>query len=775
MDLTDRAIGLWIEGIPADDGAYHDMGALFYYGEDPSSLAGDYGLEHVLTKVPADLSGGVDLQRGGFDLSASTVSLSATQSVCRRLMVSPSSMGSPPAKFSQVCDQNDTTVEIYSGESFAAGDVFYSGNETFRVQSVVSSFGNTHTLNVHRGYVDTAWEWHGIDKAVYFRPPTMKLRRVQLVLFDLSLGTSTTIWNGLLTGVTTNDQQTEVKVKAAETLSVLWGSAGGDPTRFTEHHIWWGSDGATRYGSTMEIPDGIQWVNDSTMTKNIRVGDVAYAFPIVNGEFVIQRRSANLGTTNGVDADDNGDVVAELVERDAEIRQFLAWSNHYSVANDFEGVFGVDQDKAHPAAVALALMLSTGSGGNDAVVGGTTYTFDKLGSMWSMGVPVGLIDVESWVRIIEQVPMTIDTIVLGWDGEFKFEEVILKRLLLANNLLPFPTSDGRVGLRHVESWKIDDISEVVSAKAFATLTPKKIRLDRRLEKFASVVKATIGGAAPEENPDEVRLVGKEGFRRNSAAGQTPYTFDLTYRDKDQARNANSQLHIWLEGEREKRQSNPPVIECEVPFVSHGGEQQLPPLGHWVKLKGGPETGLIGPDGDRVWPDTSNIIFIGILTSYKLDLRTFNVSCEVLLTNWWTNDRLPRLIAPSAKIEAYDQTTGNYTLSQDYPNKEGWCGFLEGDEVKIVHADGRRWYGDNFQLTVEQIVDNYELQILFGLSVYPTAADDLYLELRDYDQFWFAAWEGSTEYATHWSARRYAFMADAAGNLGNSNDEADIYS
>jgi len=774
-----RSLGIRIQGIPHLD-SYMSEGALFHYGYDPSSLATGYGCERALNEIPAALDESVDLETGRLDVSAFSFALSATESVCKRVLGNAGLQGEPDAEISaEVTTDAQTSIEIKSSEVIGSGDYLYIRNETIYVSSSTVSAG-VYTCTVNRGVAGSSAGTYGIGEGVYTQPPYMKRRGVELLSFDLKAGTGPTVtWEGYVDGLSTNKQQTEIIISAGQEMVALIGSEGGETVAFSDNPVNLYSnntlEGQINFGSTDP-----NWVRADTNRCNIRIGDVAAVASKEYGFLRVNSR-ATFNTTTDVDDGEGGVVESEAVDKE-QVSLFCGWSRiarDGSVANDFEGVYGVSDSEAKPASIALALMLSTGDGDNNLVdpSDSSTKTFDVLGRAWGLGIPAERLDAASWLRAIDQIPGSIDRIMLGWDGSYTFEDVILD-LLVPSGFYPVPVEGGKTGLVHRSTYQIDDAASLAANSSYVTLNPTKIPLDYRLESYSSTLKATIGGHDAGEEPDKLRVVNTTGFQSDQVAGQSPHEVTHKYRDKMDARGDSGPLYVELSNDLERRKDNPPILTCEVPLESVGGSEKLPSLLNWVKLKGGPRAGLLMPDGTLAKPDEEEITFVGLLLGRTVDNKTNDVECRVLLSNWNLGG-VPRLVAPSAKINSYSAGTYVIEISQTLPDKDGLSGFLAGDDLKIVTSDGRQWYGDDGNLSVLNVNDSggtWTLDLSSSMGEAITFSDDLYVILEDVDDYANSGWAGSSEYDDpNVSTRPYAYLADADGKLGSSNQDADIYS
>ena len=734
MDLLRKDLIVRIEGIPEEDSS-DQMDFSFMQG--------------LLTEIPASLDAEVDLQTGEFSLSATSFAIPATEYACRMLLTNHRGLGTA----SYLSDSggivaNQTQFEIYDADLDISGpgDLFWIGNETVAVQNIVSG-GQTKVINTVRGVAGSDSEDHPEGRSIYMNgPPSVALRKAELVEKDLDSNTETTIWRGLLRDAKTDDQQTEIVLDCAELMSVFWGAKGGIKNALGDPSLQVRSDG--KLDGSVSHSNGWEPPNSSRTEVFVRLNDSVYEGQTnqQDGRIVFQGERTRWST----------DPIDEPGERAIELDDAHVVLNK----NDFEGVYGVDLGlgKYHPASIALALLLSTGDGNNNLDDGGTTRTFDVLGASWGLGIPASLIDQESWLDAISEKPLSIDRLPLGFDdASYSFKDVILGRLLAPVGLIPVIDNEGLLSLRDSDAYTVSTESGAV------TLNPTRIRLDRRLRDQTGSVKAKVGGSYPDEDPDVLLKQAETGFRADTRANQTPHEVDLGFWDKGSNDERGSYLETYIESLLESAQDNPPVLTCEFPSVSSGGSEVLPSLLQWVRIKGGPETGVISPDGSRVELDDLDHEAVGLLVGKTVDLETGDVECRVLLKNWNLSN-VPRLIAPTVKLEESSDSSQHSLIAGNDVFEglaiDGTIGFKPGDEVQLVDAQGRPYWDDPGGLSINGIfnVDPQGGPINFNQSF--EVVGDVYLVLENYDSYTI-------------DPRLWAYLADDNGDLG-SNEDGDTY-
>lgn len=770
MIHRDVAIGIHIEGVPQPNGPglLHLGGALFYYGQNPIDLGfpAHYHFEPVLDAIPGDVASFIDPYQASYDLSSLTVALVATDDVARRLWA----VGEPIATVEEDSVFHVTVAHGADTLAHLQDTHIYIGDETLFVNNVQLLSPGVSRLSVERSIGLSKQEHHQPGADVYARLPYLAQRMVTLYLFVRGESAPQPIWRGLLVELSTDAQQTVFEITANEVLSVLSKARGAEtPTLFhTDGRTLAWSDGGLTGLIAVDDAAAVDWVRPDIQQAFLRVGDaIVWA---VRGErgfswFTLPMMWSSAG--------DDG-----FVEGGTDIREVLCVDRDGRSGRDevprssFDGLYGDVLGGHHPAAVALAFYLSDGTG-REPLPG---KRFNILGRKWGLGVPADLIDLDSWLEIIDAADIDpIDQMVLGYDGPFDFAKVIKDQLLVPAGLYPAMNQEGKLALFRLETFGVDTIVDVMARRAWSWLTPDRIDMNPQVSAAVQSVRAVVGGL-PHVEPDEITTRQVRGNRSDStaAAGTSSYEYDLSL----YYRNATAAI-TRFEAAAHRRLRPPPILHCVLPMnhSMHGRGMQggkVPGIGSWVIIDGGPETGMLGPDGERIQMGDADVLFVGILVGRTIKNNNGTVECEVLLVNYWSSGRASRVIAPAGKIIDFDHDS--VRLDHTYSAADGTTGFMVGDKVRIWTDNGRKYlYGVEAEIWS---IDESTRWIICIQNMEPFGSPDwhrdvehgLYLRLVPRPQYSNDYWPGSQYYRDALKNRRFAFI----GARGDSDDELDRY-
>ncbi|QDG49294.1 hypothetical protein FIV42_00655 [Persicimonas caeni] len=768
------ALGLQIEGVPYLDD-YKPFGALFTWGIPDSDLVPSYGVEaQPLSEemIPDNIDGSADFWEGGLGLQAGTFRLVASEAVTKRLCASPRAEGYVTADVTS----STQTITVTSSRIPEAGEYLYIGDETVYVRAV-SSAGIEHECTVWRDVAESPGQSHLAGDKVYWRPPYYKHRRLWLYLFDNLRGTKERVWHGFLDSIRSNDQQTLIEIGGSDALVTLYGAEGGTDHPWDTTDLHYAKNGELS-GSLSYSGSEPDWATSSS-SKVFQVGDQLYRF---------RQEGGSLTPLVPLDLTTHDEEEGTPV-RDKTVREVLCLLREQDngqpadtfVQNVFSAIYGPE---GHAAAIALALMLSNGgTSDNNPVVDGQYLVFDVFGQSWGMGIPVDMIDAESWKRCIDTVPAPVDRLVLNWDERFSLEDVILNQLLIPYGFRPVPTEAGKLALRHLETWTHSTIEELTNddgTGSFAYLLPERIETDWRVNEVNAQVRAKLGGTPYGAEPDAVTSTQLVGNRTDYQGNQSPFKFDMSLRFKSR----RDEVQIWLDEQSKKRRETPPVLQCVLPlhtrdsYRSLGERGRVPQLLQWVAVStdnlAGDSPELIGPDGSRVSPRDTDITFIGLVIARTLRFKDQRVDVDVLLVNWSMNDHPSMLIAPADRVISYSTSTDEMVLAGDYETVSGDTGFTAGDEIVLVEESGRHSFKDPGSLTVSAVNNSTKTLTVSGIGYTIGSTERLYVRLADYDDYSNPA--VGNAYYNHGKAaeRRTAFISDEAGTLGSALDEGDKY-
>lgn len=729
---------------------------------------------------PSTIDMGVDLGDGSIAASSVSFRLSATETVAERLWVQGQAIGTN-AYLDQQLAGSDFFDVASPGEPIEVDDVLYIRDEAVVVEDVTAKSDSVYEVEVYeRGGLGTEQDAYDEGVDVYINtPPYQRLRRVDILVDAPQLRDEWVVWSGFIRNVRSNSTQTEIEVEAVELLGTLLETEGGYPREIDASGL--GVD-----GDSDEVLKGeIRYNGRETTQVHGRFSHGRQVWVEVEDALVIGRSisvTQQDGTDRWIRLDDASGQLGTSVEDDVNeselstAREVLVWTNvdlDYDVdadklPNPYEDVYRVDGvgegGTAHPASLFLAHLLSTGgSGGNDLELDGDTYTFDVLAESWGLGYAADLVDAEAWINTIRDNPFSVARVVLD---TFSFGDLVQK-FLVPIGLYPVIDSRGKLSVKDLGVWDVQDSADL----GVYTIHGTDVGLDRKLNHNSTTVSAKVGGNATYEKADHVRVSLDRGFRSGKAVDGDGRDLDMEVFDKASLRDRGGPLWEKLNALAQYRADRTPVLSCTMSLVEDG--DIFPGLLEWIALRGGPETGFIGPDGSRVQIDSA-LTWVGLPVGMTVDLRALTVEVEVALRNYHL-DFPPRQIAPASKIVSHDASTKEMVVEDNVADgglvaQDGGPGWVDGDAARIIERHGRPWHKATGIVTVESVDSDTDLEVS-GVGEDITSDDEVYLVLADYDDHDNDAWDGAEFYE---DARLYGFLADDDIELGSDNDEADQY-
>lgn len=758
-----------VEGLSEGGGNVIDFssGTLFHFGAPvPDALTRHKWIE-ALTEVPLNIDDRVDILASTYDVSDLTFSLAMTPEV-RRLFFAEAD---PVGVVAQV--NSSAEIEVETGASFEVTDTIYIGNETLWVSEVTVLSPTRVQLGVVGGYAGSLPGTIAVGAQVYVDPPYHRPRTVTMYLINRDTLTVEVPWRGILQAIKTSRGQTECLVKAFSVQAALRdreGMQNSPKFRITKGDLEWtpggNLKGRIRGASNAGFVEA-DFINPGSPSKILSVGDGAALFTLTGNDLV-----SNTGLTVAR-SEDSG-----VVEEDEDIFEiFAVWQG---VTSSCTGCYGDPYDFV---AVLLCLMLSTGKGANNPVIGPDTFNFDILAGRAGLGIPWNLFNVQTFLDILDQRSHRVTQLTLGVEGPWSFQDAIIKGLR-QQGLYLGRDEEGLIALYELRTWTLDDMTRIMNAGYHAILSPG-VDMDRRIERRVPVVNANVGRTAWDDKPDFVRLPILSGDRRDvDTIAQTGEVFEMDHYRKSQAPVSRDRERVldFLRIQAAFRRDMPPVVQCELPeehsILLGGSPGRVPGVGEWVRLRRAPfdESLLVGPDGELIDPNSTTIVFIGRLVRRTLDMRTGDVRGEVELFNWMSGDISPRLVAPSARIISVGfSATVDFTVDgQDFRSKFADSGLSVGDELRLVDPEGDADYRDT-NLVVSSITEAANPIIHCSGSLAAGTYTDFRLTLADPDAYDNSTWDGAQYFDPSFSYRRYAYLADAAGRVGDTRDDpADYY-
>ena len=735
------------------------------------NVLSSYDWIEALSEVPATIDDRLDILQSAYDVSDLTFSLAMTADVRRLFFAEADSVGT-------VASYGSTLV-VNSGYTFVEDAVIYIGDETLRIDSVTASGPSQWSLGVTRGFAGSPLKTLAAGDAVYVLPPYHRPRPVTMYIVNQETGEQEPPWRGLLDDIKTNDGQTEARVAAISphaSLKSAMGMIAMPNFKISGEDLEWSAGGTLRGSIKGAQNNGfadVEWVNPNAPVKAMMIGDAAATFTLQDGDLVslagvtIQRAS----TSGPVES---GETVREL---------FVAIRG---VTSSASGVYG---NAYNLPAILLALMLSTGTGQNNPIVGPDTLDFDILGARVGLGIPWTLFDIPSWKTIIDEGADFVTNMALGVDGPWDFGATVIQGLR-QSGLYMARNAAGLLALYRLSTWTLEDMRYLMAQGHHALLSPGA-ELDRRLKSRVPAVSAFVGRTPWDDDPDPIRVKVLQGDRRDTATlAQTGEVYEMPYFRKSQevgggyADRDRQRVMDFLQLQAVLRRDCPPHIKCSMPerhaVLLGGTAGRVPGVGEWIRLRRAPYDvpELTGPDGELVDPNTTSILFIGRLVQRTLDLRTGDVNGVVELYNWRSGDVSPRIVAPEARIisTSFGGAVNFVVSGTDFASRFGTTGFSAGDEVVVLDVNGDPDVRDDGNLTVVSITPGINPTVVCSGTLSALVGDEgARLALADPDRYDNDSWDGASYFEASFAYRQFAYLADAEGRVGTIRDDrADYY-
>lgn len=747
--LQTPCLGIHIEGLGDSTGS---DGFVLYHGTAPSSTGNYTFLEHLIDP-PMSVSSSIDIYDGSFSLDAFSFKI-ALNSTTAALFLKKNQ--DRDLLLADAADSTDTTIDVSPKGISSVGDILFIGNETMRVTTVNTSPSSYDTLTVTRGYAKSLAEDHALGANVYRETPHFLKDRIVTLLWTGDPSDSIeTRWLGILQNVRVVDE-THIVIETASLLMALSDAKANRrhspiPVTDTFYKAPFGTRGV------LEVERGRSYAVPQSSTAYLQVGE-----RLVKATKKDTRLEPDGTYLGGFFESEDYDKDDPRFEEGTQAIEVI-----YLDVDDGENSYAGCDHPRHVLSIVLAHLVSTGEGTNNP----TGATYDVLSADWALGIPADHIEVADFTDLISERPGdTLDRLLLGWDGEAVDLWEMLRDLMRSYGYTLYPTNEGKIGVTYLEPFSISKAAEIVSGSQYASLIPQDIEIDHTLDQSLTSVTGEVG-ETPWSDPDRITVTAddREDNRNRAVFGRgsgTSYDFSHLYRRS--LRRARALLFEQLRW----RASSPPVLRAMMTIETSSG--QLPALGQWVRIQGGPELGVYGPGGTQIVIDDNASLFCGLLISKRVDWESSTASCDVLLLNWRFGS-ITRLLAPSGVIDSTGTDMGTFYIdldSSEYPSVNATSGFAAGDEVFFTYEDGRPFYSTTF-LTIAAVTGGgYRLEMTAAPPDIPTAG--MIVRLAGYDDFSNDSWTGSALFDSPEKDYRYCYIADEALELGLSNDPGHRY-
>ncbi|TXD38010.1 hypothetical protein FRC96_07795 [Lujinxingia vulgaris] len=250
-------------------------------------------------------------------------------------------------------------------------------------------------------------------------------------------------------------------------------------------------------------------------------------------------------------------------------------------------------------------------------------------------------------------------------------------------------TDGALGVARRRFLTPFDLADVYGADSETpahrlAMLPSRIDISDPVRAVEATYVAEVGGVVSRIEPDVIEV-----RRRRAPTDPAPrYTSSERRFDFRAFSRGRRDFVSLLLVEAQSALSRAPTMTVEVPLDDFSAAQhrQLPPVGEWMRVEGGPETGVIGPDGVRILPDEDDVRFIGLVTAIRLDRVRHTAEVELMMSNWYGNDVLPRVVAPEMVVKVYNDRPEIPAVEVQGSPEENM--FMIGDQVQFYDRDNQ---------------------------------------------------------------------------------------
>ena len=693
----------------------------------PAPASSSYEWIPALAVTPSGLDTTINPYTGDWAVSSYTVDISGSDRM-RALFFTE--QHTPSGALDSALTSTAATVP-YDVPGLA-GQVIWVNDEAILLGTYSSGVGYTSST---RAYWGTSRQFHIAGSYVYEdATPYWESRLVTMVEHDLSDGTETVRWRGLITDMRTDERGARITIETIEILGAL-------------------RDAQTNL-------DAVAWpvsraINTATYARQITgwtpqvVRGATVGYFQIGPDFIIEGAPDDAGTVTLVTSGFGlvGTVASEDTTKDL--------SSVYEVC--ILQSFATLPEPTHPVAICLALLTSTGKGHN------TSY--DILTERFGLGIDY--LDFTKWTDAIAAYPdLSVDRLLLGWDGESVDVLQEVQAILRVYGFFITVTSTGLLGLARLRLLDIGDVDSVQST----TIYPDgPLQWLRSFGNAAQEVVAIVGGLPWEESSTIVLREARRSRRTALLGDARTYDIDLSILSPERvqvssressvlASSLASLLYLGIDAA--------PRLRVRVPDYRMSSTLTSLDLGDIIVIPSVEvEDGwLLDPEGNLV-EDGTDVRFYGMLVGRLWDAITHSYTLELVLMNYRVNN-YARLRAPAATVDAWDGAGLLLTLDgTDYgAGSDPASQFEAGDEVTLWNADGTL-YASGFHVVDVPSGDELEL----NAAPSPTPKSGLVLRVAASDVF-----DNDSRYSG--TKRPFAYAAPADGDFDDVDGDStsDIY-
>ncbi|RVU42697.1 hypothetical protein EA187_14365 [Lujinxingia sediminis] len=642
-----------LEGVRAGTGNVSLIGT---YGDVPADL--DLGDVAQLVGPPSDPSTGVDMVTGSMTISQQTATFVASERVCQAI-----------EQARAVQDYGEAFQWTMPGLSEVEGFVAAPGRYVYRVSGEAPPHSEFHTSTTTYAVKDLGGGEYNLmaslplpfknatEVVAYVGSPPLAGRR--MLIIDYVGGKVRWVWRQFIERRAYSAQQNEVEITAVDPMRPLEGLV--DERRYA--HVQAALQPFGRWIGTVQLETGEAITpppsgNDPPGRPVVELDDVV----LVPGQGGVFIGNGLINTPSMLASDDEVGVV------DGRARVVYA--------HDQSGLLGT-QTIAQRTGLGLVRDWLRFFQQSPKIVGGL-ITYD--GSPWK-----DLIAIEEFDTLEETAEQLDHSLI---DVEMGLSELAGWALSPQGYFLRL-RNDGALGVARRRFLTPFDLLNVYGADPKTpahrlAMLPSRIDISDPVRAIEATYVAEVGGVVSRIEPDVIEV-----RRRRAPTDPAPrYTSSERRFDFRAFSRGRRDFVSLLLVEAQSALSRAPTMTVEVPLddFSAADHRQLPPVGEWLRIEGGPETGVIGPEGTRILPDEDDVRFIGLVTAIRLDRVRHTAEVELMMSNWYGDDVLPRVIAPEMVVKVYNDRPEKQVVEVRGSLEENM--FMVGDQVQFYDRDNQ---------------------------------------------------------------------------------------
>ena len=749
-----RLVGVVFEGVGEDTSK---SGGIIWYFGNPSNVPSStsYQWVNALVEVPSTIADSVDVWTGQVRTSPINVAIANVELAATRLL------------YQQAKTRHSLDVAL------AAGSTSVTLTSTSLAGSVVFISDEAILLGTHagagvytgctRGYWSTIDAPHAKNAYAYTKNPYLRYRSYKLIVHDVLAGTTSTIQRGYINKIATNSDGTLIQVGCQELLSLLSGATinrGAPKIRVTGTVDAQGIL-SPQLDTQLDVASRI-WRDDSTARSYwLQTGGTLVNGSILDGVFSpLATGPVVFRDAPDIEYDSRSDDERYSPFGDDGFELFVVVRSLLGSATALTSTAGLASNAFNAVAIAYAFLRS---GFSDA-----DTDFDQWRGEWGVGLPVDYFDDTAIQSVIDDSPDDkVDQLILGWDGEaVTVEELVCERLLRPHGKFLANKMNGDITIGWVRVLDIEEFSNAPTLTAI----PKTLQWEVDLSGAFSAVVAEVG-ATPFSDPDRIVAESRTGEAQDSTRRalydtrrELVYDYSTLYSGGSNLGTIATLMSRLMQGIQAV-----PKITIDVVEPVAGVEYNL---GEWYRVSvpdiqayanGALDAWWVDASATRIPFSTSAAQFTGLLTGRRHNIKTGSYTLTLLMLAYRDN-AFVRWRAPSAVVAS---VVGGYDITVEtnafHASSSDASKFSVGDWVDLYYADG------------EQVGPGNEVQIsaIAGdvISVGPTAdvpTAGMILRLAKFSTY------GDGGEPVSGAGRAYVFAADAATDLIQSTDAADIY-